>query len=110
MKGSNGIIDYFVPTLKDAQAEKINKLLNECEFVKAPNDFTTIIPNYAESLSIYCVCGEIAEIDNVQICNWKSQFKFYLFETKECKCEESVYALSLMDDSTEVPEEFKEIF
>ena len=110
MKGSNGIIDYFVPTLKDAQAEEINKLLNDCEFVKAPNDFTTIIPNYAESLSIYCVCGEIAEIDNVQICNWKSQFKFYLFETKECKCEESVYALSLMDDSTEVPEEFKDIF
>jgi hypothetical protein len=110
MKGSNGIIDYFVPTLKDAQADKINKLLNECEFAKAPNDFKTIIPNYLDTLAIYCVCGEIAEIDIVQICNWKNQFKFYLFETKECNCEESVYALSLMDESTKVPEEFKDIF
>ena len=110
MKGSNGIIENFVPTLKDTQADKINELLNECEFVKAPNDFKSIIPNYSEALAIYCVCGEIAEIDNVQICNWKNQFKFYLFETKECKCEESLYVLSLMDESTEVPEEFSDIF
>ncbi|MFX0027600.1 MAG: hypothetical protein ACFE8B_00195 [Candidatus Hermodarchaeota archaeon] len=110
MKGSNGIIDYFVPTLKDTQADKINELLNECEFSKSPNDFKTIIPNYSETLAIYCVCGEIAEIDNIQICNWKNQFKFYLFEGKECKCEESIYVLSLMDESTEIPEEFKDIF
>lgn len=110
MKGSNGIIEYFVPTLKDIQADKINKLLNECEFNKAPNDFKTIIPNYSDTLAIYCVCGEIAEIENVQICNWKNQFTFYLFEAKECRCNESVYALSLMDESTEVPEEFKDIF
>ncbi|MFX0073019.1 MAG: hypothetical protein ACFFAO_18230 [Candidatus Hermodarchaeota archaeon] len=110
MKGSNGIIEYFVPTLKDMQADKINELLNECEFSKAPNDFKTIIPNYSETLAIYCLCGEIAEIDNTQICNWKNQFKFYLFEAKECKCEESIYVLSLMDESTQVPEEFKDIF
>ncbi|MFX0081077.1 MAG: hypothetical protein ACFE94_04920 [Candidatus Hodarchaeota archaeon] len=110
MKGKDGVIEYFVPTLKDLFADKINKLLNECEFSKAPNDFKTIIPNYSETMAIYCVCGEIAEIDNVQICNWRNQFKFYLFEAKKCKCEESVYALSLMDESTEIPEEFKDIF
>jgi hypothetical protein len=74
------------------------------------NDFKTILPNYSETMAIYCVCGEIAVIDNVQICNWKNQFKFYLFESKECKCEETIYALSLMDESTEVPEELKDIF
>jgi hypothetical protein len=110
MKGSNGIIENFVPTLKDAQADEINRLLNECEFEKAPKDFNSIIPNYPDPLAIYCVCGEIAEISNVQICNWKNKFKFYLFEAKECNCKESVYALSLMDESTEVPEEFKDIF
>jgi len=110
MKGKDGVINYFVPTLKDLVADKINHLLNECEFTKAPNDLKTIIPNYSETMGIYCVCGEIAEIDNIQICNWKDQFKFYLFEAKECKCKESVYALSLMDESTEVPEDFKDIF
>jgi hypothetical protein len=110
MKGSNGIIDQFIPTLKDIEAERINKLLNECEFSKAPNDFKTIIPNYGDTLAIFCICGELAEVDNVQICNWKNQFKFYLFETRECNCGESVYALSLMDDSTEVPEQFRDIF
>ena len=110
MKWKDGVIDYFVPTLKDIVADQINELLNECEFTKAPHDFKTIIPNYSETMAIYCVCGEIAEIDNVQICNWKNQFKFYLFEAKECKCEESVYAISLMDESAEVPEEFKDIF
>ena len=110
MKGSAGIITYFVPTLKDAQAEKINKILNESEFNKAPQDFKTIIPNYSETLAIYCVCGEVVEITNIQICNWKDQFKFYLFEGKECKCGETIYALSLMDEYDEVPEELKDIF
>jgi len=110
MKGSAGIITYFVPTLKDAQAEKINKILNESEFSKAPHDFKTIIPNYSETLAIYCVCGEVVEITNIQICDWKNQFKFYLFEGKECKCGENIYALSLMDESDEVPEELKDIF
>lgn len=110
MRGKNGVIDYFVPTLKDIVADQINKLLNECEFSKAPNDFKSIIPNYSETMAIYCVCGEIAKIENIQICNWKNQFEFYLFEATDCKCGESVYALSLMDESTEVPEEFKDIF
>jgi len=110
MKGKEGIITYFVPTLKDALADKINNVLNNSEFRKVTDDFKTIIPKYAENLAIYCKCGEIAEITNVQICNWKNEFEFYLFEGEECKCGETVYALSLMDESSDVPEELKEIF
>ncbi len=110
MKGKDGIITYFVPTLKDQIADKINTLLNESEFAKAPKVFKRIIPDYSKSMAIYCICGEIAEIENVQICNWKDQFKFYLFEAKECKCGEKTYAISLMDESAEVPEELKDIF
>ena len=110
MKGSAGVITHFIPTLKDAQAEKINEMLNESEFSKAPHDFKTIIPNYSETLVIYCVCGEVVEITNIQICDWRNQFKFYLFEGKECKCGETIYALSLMDESDEIPEELKDIF
>jgi len=110
IKGKNGIINYFVPTLKDKFAEKINDMLNDSEFSKSPKKFKEIIPNYAESMAIYCICGEIAEISNVQICNWKNQFKFYLFEGEQCKCREEVYAISLMDESDEIPEELKDIF
>lgn len=110
MKGRDGVINYFVPTLKDKYAEKINEMLNNSKFSKAPNDFTTIMPNYSENMVIYCVCGQVVEINNVQICNWKDQFKFYLFEGEQCNCEEIVYALSLMDESAEVPEELKDIF
>jgi hypothetical protein len=110
MKGTDGIITSFIPTLKDQIADKINDMLNESEFSKAPNDFKTIIPDYSESMAIYCVCGEIANIENVQICNWKNQFKFYLFEAKECKCGETAYAISLMDESAEIPKELKDIF
>jgi hypothetical protein len=110
MKGGDGIIQSFVPTLKDRLAEDINEMLNNSEFSKAPNTFKEIIPNYSETMAIYCVCGEVTEISNVQICNWKNQFKFYLFEGKECKYGEIVYALSLMNESDEVPEELKEIF
>lgn len=110
MKGTDGIITSFVPTLKDNLADKINEMLNDSEFVKASKVFEEIIPNYSELLPIYCVCGEVAEIKNVQICNWKEQFKFYLFEGKKCNCGDKVYALSLMDESIEVPDELKEIF
>ncbi len=110
IQGREGIINYFVPTLKDRLAENINEMLNNSEFSKAPNDFTTILPNYSENMAIYCICGEVVEISNIQICNWKNQFKFYLFEGNECKCGEMVYALSLMDESAEIPEELKEIF
>ncbi|MFX1500033.1 MAG: hypothetical protein ACFFDH_03610 [Promethearchaeota archaeon] len=110
MKGKEGIINSFVPTLKDNLAEKINEVLNNSEFSKAPNDFKTIIPNYSESMGIYCICGEVVEINIVQICTWKNEFKFYLFEAEQCKCGETVYALSLMDDTVEVPDELKDIF
>lgn len=110
MKGSNGIITSFIPTLKDNLAEEINDMLNECEFNKASLDFKTIIPDYSPNLAIFCLCGDIANINNVQICNWKNQFKFYLFEAKQCKCGESIYALSLMDESDEIPEELIAIF
>ncbi|MFX0043978.1 MAG: hypothetical protein ACFE8L_13780, partial [Candidatus Hodarchaeota archaeon] len=110
MRGHSGVINNFIPTLKDSLAEKINDMLNECDFSKAPQDFKAIIPSYSPSLAIFCLCGDIANIRNVQICNWKNQFKFYLFEAKECKCGESIYALSLMDEADEVPEELNEIF
>jgi hypothetical protein len=110
MKGRDGIINYFEPVLRDKLADKINDVLNESEFSKAPNDFKTIMPNYSEKMAIYCVCGEVAEIKSVQICNWKDQLKFYLFEGEKCKCGDQVYALSLMDESAEVPEELKDIF
>jgi hypothetical protein len=110
MKGKDGIINYFVPTLKDKFADKINDMLNESDFSKAPKDFKEIIPNYSEKMAIYCICGDIAEINTVQVCNWKDQFKFYLFEGALCNCGEAVYAISLMDESDEVPEELKDIF
>jgi len=110
MKGKDGIVNDFVPTLKDNLAEKINDMLNNSEFTKAQNDFTAIIPNYSEKMAIFCICGEVVEINVVQICNWKNQFKFYLFEGEPCKCGETVYAISLMDESVEVPEELKDIF
>ncbi|NVM35307.1 MAG: hypothetical protein HWN81_06905 [Candidatus Lokiarchaeota archaeon] len=110
MKGKDGIINYFVPTLKDKLADNINDMLNNSKFNKAPNDFTAIIPKYSENMAIFCICGEVVEINNVQICNWKNQFKFYLFEGEQCNCGETVYALSLMDESAEIPEELKVIF
>jgi hypothetical protein len=110
MKGRDGIINYFVPTLKDKVAEKINDMLNNSEFSKAPNDFKDIVPNYSENMAIFCICGEIANISNVQICNWKNQFKYYLFEGDQCKCGESLYAISVIDESDEIPEELKDIF
>ncbi|MFX1470228.1 MAG: hypothetical protein ACFFB8_16415 [Promethearchaeota archaeon] len=110
MKGRDGIINHFVPTLKDKLADKINEMLNNSEFEKAPKDFKEIIPNYSETMAIYCVCGEVAEIDNVQIANWKDQFKFYLFEGSGCECGDQVYALSIMDESVVIPEELREIF
>ncbi|MFX1241384.1 MAG: hypothetical protein ACFFA7_09070, partial [Promethearchaeota archaeon] len=110
MKGHDGIIDYFEPVLRDKFADKINEMLNDSEFDKAPNDFSIIMPNYSEEMAIYCVCGEIAEFKSVQICNWKNQFKFYLFEGKKCMCGDQVYALSLMDESAEIPDELRDIF
>ena len=109
MKGKDGVLTSFMPSLKSTLADKINDMLNNCDFASATKTFNEIIPNSNE-LPIYCVCGELAEFNTIQICNWKNQFKFYLFEGKECKCEETIYVLSLMDDDTEIPKELKEIF
>jgi len=91
-------------------SDKINTVLNECEFTIAPEDFKSLVPNYSENMAIYCLCGEIAEITIVRICNWNSKFKFYLFESKECQCGEIVYALSKMDEKDKVPAELDDIF
>lgn len=110
MKGKDGVITSFIPSLKDNLADKINQLLNDSEFTESPLKFTEIIPNYSEDMAIYCICGEITEISVINICNWKNKFKFYLFEGKQCQCGDQIYALSLMDSSEEIPEELKEIF
>jgi hypothetical protein len=110
LKAKDGIIESFVPTLRKDLAEKINQILNESEFSESPKEFKEIIPTYSERMAVYCICGEIVEFTEVQVVNWQDQFKFYLFEGKECKCGEKVYAISLMDDSTKAPEELKEIF
>jgi hypothetical protein len=94
MKGKDGVITNFVPTLKDMFADKINNLLNECEFTKVAKNFLDIIPGYSEDLGIYCICGEIAKIANVQICNWRNIFKFYLFEGERCDCGENFFKLN----------------
>ncbi len=110
MKGKDGIIQTFVPSLKDKLAKQINQMLNDSEFSESPLNFKEIIPDYSKEMGIYCVCGELANITNVQICNWKNQFKYYLFQGKQCKCGESIYAVSVMDEQAEIPEELKEIF
>ena len=110
MKGKEGVISSFVPTLKDKLADEINEMLNNSKFSKSEKTFKEIIPDYSEKLAIYCICGDIAEISIIQICNWKDRFTFYLFEGKECNCGESIYALSLMNETAEIPEELKDIF
>jgi hypothetical protein len=110
LKAENGIITSFVPSLRDKLAGDINAMLNESEFENAPMDFTKIIPNYGENLAIYCKCGELSEIVNVQECTWKNEFKYYLFEGVRCNCGEKVYALSLMDSNEVIPEKLQHIF
>ncbi len=110
LQAKGGIITKFVPALKTALADKINEVLNECEFEKAEKSFSEIIPSYSKGLVVYCPCGEVAKLENVQICIYQQKFKFYLFEGEPCKCGEVVYALSLMEDSAEVPESLKPIF
>jgi hypothetical protein len=110
MKGKNGVITDFIPSLKDKHAVKINKMLSDSQFEQPNLTFKEIIPNYSENLGIYCICGDLAKIEVVNICNWKDQFRFYLFESESCKCGEQVYAISLMDENTEIPTELKDIF
>lgn len=110
LKIENGKIKSYIPVLKSMLSDKINTILNECEFTIAPEDFKSLVPNYSENMAIYCLCGEIAEITIVRICKWKNKFKFYLFESKECKCGEIIYALSKLDEKDKVPAELKDIF
>ena len=91
-------------------AYKINEMLNDCKFIESPDKLEDVILNYSSDMPIYCTCGEITEIKNIQICNWKNQLEFYLFVGKQCKCGETIYAISLMDENTEVPKELQEIF
>lgn len=107
--GKDGVLTQYLPSLRINLAEQINKMLNICEFTEAPQKISTILPNLKE-MPILCVCGKDADFSTIQICNWKNQFKFYLFEGKECNCGKSVYVLSLMDDKAEIPEEIKDIF
>ena len=110
MKGKNGVISSFVPGLKDNLADKINQMLSDSEFSDAELGFSEIIPNYSTDAIIYCLCGEIVNISTVNICRWKDKFNFYLFEGDQCKCGDKIYAISLMDEEDEVPEELQEIF
>ena len=109
LKAKNGIITSYLPGLKVDLAEKINDLLNNCEIASAPNSLKEIIPD-SGNMPIYCICGEVADFSKVNICNWKNQLKFYLFEGEVCKCGEQIYVLSLMDEEHEIPEELKDVF
>ncbi len=110
MKGKEGIITSFLPSLKDNLAEKINKMLTDSDFSEPDIEFSSIIPNYPTETAIYCVCGEIAKIETVHVCEWKNKFKFYLFVGKECTCGEQIYAISLMDEADVIPKELQDIF
>jgi len=110
MKGKNGVITSFLPSLKDDLADKINKMLSDSEFSESDLEFSKIMPSYNVDTVIYCICGEIANIETVNIGNWKNQFKFYLFEGSQCKCGEQIYAISLTDEDDSIPEELQDIF
>ncbi len=110
MKGEKGIITSFLPSLKDNLADDINQMLSESKFSEAESEFSKIIPNYSTDAPIYCLCGEIVEISTVNVCRWKDKFNFYLFEGAQCNCGDKIYAISLMDENDEVPEELQQIF
>lgn len=121
LKAKNGVLSNFLPALKTDLSDQINAMLNECEFASSTKTFKQIIPDYAEEkpldeeeeiLTIYCVCGQISKITDVQICTHKSGLKFYLLDAEKCECEEKIYALSLMDESDvdKIPEDLRNIF
>lgn len=108
VKISNGEIESFVVELKDDFKETINSLLNACDFEKA-KDFSLLMPNYTPETAIHCVCGDIAEFSNVQKGIWKD-FKFYLFESEVCKCGETIYVLSIIEENAQIPSKWEKIF
>ncbi len=105
-----GVINSFIPVLKDSLADKINNLLNESQFSLAKKSLSDIIPAYSSELGIFCVCGELVKIDYVQVANWKNELNFYLFESKKCRCNEKIFALSIIDKDAQIPDELKDIF
>jgi len=110
IKAKEGVIEQYVPRLRKDIADQINNMLNESDFASAPIDFIKIIPSYAKEGNIYCECGEVVEIINVQICTWKNEFQYYLFESARCNCGEKMYIISVTDDTHNVPEELRDIF
>ena len=110
LKGKDGVISNFVPTLKDNLADNINQMLSESKFSEAGLKFSEIIPNYSTDSPIYCLCGEVVDILTVNVCRWKDKFNFYLFEGAQCECGDKIYVISLMDENDEVPEQLQEIF
>ncbi|MFO8019655.1 MAG: hypothetical protein R6U96_13595 [Promethearchaeia archaeon] len=110
IRTEDGKIKNFVPTLKENKADEINKMLDESDFEVTSKDIDDVIPNYPQKDKIYCVCGEVAEIEDIKVCTWKKEFKYYLFVGKPCGCGEQVYALSLMDERAKIPQELSEIF
>jgi len=110
MKGKNGVITSFIPSLKDDLADKINQMLSDSKFSESEFEFKSIIPDYSADLAIYCICGEIVKIETVNVCNWKNKFKYYLFEGSQCKCGDQIYAVSLMEEDDEIPEDLKDVF
>ena len=110
LKGKDGVISNFVPTLKDNLADNINQMLSESKFSEADLKFSEIIPNYSTDSPIYCLCGEVVDILTVNVCRWKDKFNFYLFEGAQCECGDKIYVISLMDENDEVPEQLQEIF
>ena len=110
MKGKDGIITSFLPSLKDNLADQINKMLTDSEFSEPEIKLSSIIPSYPAETAIYCVCGEIAKIETVDVCDWKNEFNFYLFVGEECSCGEQIYAISLMDEADVIPKELQDIF
>ncbi len=110
LKGKDGVISNFVPTLKDNLADNINQMLSESKFSEADLKFSEIIPNYSTDSPVYCLCGEVVDILTVNVCRWKDKFNFYLFEGAQCECGDKIYVISLMDENDEVPEQLQEIF
>ena len=110
LKAKDGVISNFVPTLKDNLADNINQMLSESKFSEADLKFSEIIPNYSTDSPIYCLCGEVVDILTINVCRWKDKFNFYLFEGAQCNCGDKIYAISLMDENDEVPEQLQEIF
>jgi hypothetical protein len=110
VRTENGKIKSFIPALKDDLADQINEMLNQSEFEEISKDVDDVIPGYPGDDVIYCVCGEVAQIDDIRLCNWKDEFKYYLIETAPCGCGEQVYALSVMDEKSRIPNELANIF